>query len=1309
MSALLAGELDAFACPLTGVNQIEASAGTGKTWNICALYVRLLLERDLGADQILVVTFTNAATAELHERIRSRLVQVERALEHGASDGDPFVTRLFETTLAFPLGERAEEDGGIDPELARKRVRRALGQFDQAAIHTIHAFCQRALQEAPFAATLPFAFELEVDDGALRFDLAAQFWRERVDPVAAAHPAFAAWLVAREASPAALDAQLARRLRKPLAVLDWSAPQIDEDAPAAARAALETACAEWRAHEAAIAALLEQAQPALKLTSHKPETVRAALQTWGAYCARGRFDTPPPAPVYKLAQSALEKATKKGGETPRHAFFAQLDALDAALAAAEASLEARWLQLLRAWLETAPAALTERKRAQRVAAFDDLLGNLYRALRTHPWLAETLRTRYPAALIDEFQDTDPLQFAVFEAIFAPAGPLFLVGDPKQAIYSFRSADLHTYLAVREQAGARYTLAVNQRSTAPLVAACNRLFASNPAAFVLEGLSYTPVRAADRERARFVDAEGPRGGQGLHVWRLPGGDRMFGKRAAQRHAAQACAAEVARLLRGARDGTVRLGDRPLAPGEIAVLVQTHRQGSLIKRALAAWGIGSVELAQASVFAGIDAEQLERVLAAIDAPGDLRRLRAALAADWFGLDAAGLWRLAEDEVSSADSGTDLDAASASTWVERFARYRQLWHERGFAVMWRALERELGIAERLMGGADGERRVTNLHHLAELAQARASAQPGIAPTLRWLAAQRLDGGGDDAQLRLESDRDLVQIVTVHRSKGLEYAVVFCPFLNDGALREAPSSDLPDACEYRDANGDVVLHYGCPPELAERAAREATREQAAERVRLIYVALTRAVHRCYLVAGPYAIGRSSKEARRSVLNWIVAGQGHEFSAWRADPPEEPELEQAWQALAGPEISLEPVPEPGQPEPLAARRAPGALRDALRLRRGRLAAWRIASFTSLASARVREEAGMPPADENLRPDHDAWALPAAVPAARPVEPAGDALAVGAQVQDEAALLASASERTAPPSATEGAATLDLFASSVEPDVGVAGDRVPGGAVPGGPVPGGPVPGSPIPGGPDITAFPRGAAAGECLHRLLELADFSDPGTWPEAIRRALEERPVIAGPDLAEQLPAMMAQLLADLTATELERGLRLDALDPARRLTEMEFLFPVDELDFDALRALLDGHGYRDLALEAGRLNGYVKGFIDLIVEHDGRFRIIDWKSNHLGATPEAYGPAALETAMAEHAYELQALLYTLALHRFLRMRVADYDYDKHMGGYLYLFVRGVRPQWHAGGHPAGVYARRAPRALIEALDALMRGERR
>ncbi len=1211
-------ELDVFECSLDGVNQIEASAGTGKTWNICALYVRLLLEKKLAADAILVVTFTKAATAELHERIRSRLVQIAHAMETGDTADDAFLERLFETTLQH-----------IDPDEALKRINIALHTFDQAAIHTIHAFCQRALQEAPFAATMPFAFELEADDSALRFEMAADFWRERVEPAAARDTSFAVWLVSHGAGPASLDAQLSRRLKKPLATLRWG--ELDAGVREDARALFDTARALWHGERDAIVRLLLDAEAKLSKTTHKRTLIDAAIAAWSDYFADDDCHSAPPKEALKLTASALKKGTKVKNEPPSHDFFDHAETLAAAAAAAEAAQRAAWLGIVREWLDYAPLELAARKRTRRVVSFDDLLSNLYQALAANPWLADALRARYPAALIDEFQDTDPLQFAIFNGIFAPQGPLFLVGDPKQAIYSFRAADLHTYLAARAQASARYTLAVNQRSTAPIIDACNRIFSANPAAFILDGLTYQPVREGTRERKPFSDNTASAAYSDTAdfcVWMLPQGESTLSKTNANRQAAEACAAEIVRLLRGAQNGEVTIGDKPLSPGQIAVLVQTHRQGSLVKRVLASWGVGSVELAQASVFGTFDAEQIERLLAAIDTPGDLRRLRAALATDWLGLDAAALWNMEHSETTES-------AADAMSWVERFSRYRMLWHERGFAVMWRTLARELLIAQRLVVGPDGERRLTNVNHLAELIQARGAVQPGIAPTLRWLAAQRAEqSGGEDAQLRLESDRNLVQIVTVHKSKGLEYAVVFCPFLNDGALRDPPSTGLPDAREYHD-DGAAVLHYGYTDEEGERASGLATREQAAERARLVYVALTRAVYRCYVVGGVYLIGKSAKESRRSVLNWLVAGAGREFGDWLAEPPEEDDVIGSWQALAGGSISVEPLPVIDVREPLVVRRDAEFAPESRTSRRVLRDSWRTASFSSMIAAGAREESNQTqPADE--RPDHDGR-----IDAIASIE-----------------------------------APLPAIPIQLDPD--------------------------------DILAFPRGPSAGECLHRMYELADFTDTDTWSKAIKSALHEHPIplSASEAPAANLPAMMARVLADTVTTELVPGMRLDAIATKRRMNELEFLFPAAALDFSALRRVLIAHGFPDVALEAGTLRGFVKGFIDMIVEHEGRFWIVDWKSNHLGLTPADYNAQSLDAAMASHAYHLQALFYAVALHRYLRLRLRDYSFERHIGGYLYLFVRGVRPDWRDGERPAGVHVGKPSLELIDALDRLMQG---
>jgi exodeoxyribonuclease V beta subunit len=1199
--------LDVLRCRLDGTTLIEASAGTGKTWAICALVLRLLLERGLDVGQILVVTFTNAATAELRERIRSRIAQTLARLRGSGPGGED---RFVDELLASLRAQHRLDDGQIE-----RRLDLALQSFDQAAIFTIHGFCQRALADTAFAAALPPALELLADDAELRLQVVNDHWRREIAG-ADLPPALAAHLLARRDRPEAWAKLLARAVAKPLSRTLWpegtdaEAP-IDVGALAAAHAAARRT---WQAERAAIVDIVTAALPRLNARSYKPEAVRTAAEQWDRLLA---VDDPlaAPAGLDKLGLFTAAKLEPKKGQAPvePHAFFAQAEALLAARAATDDALGRRRLRLLRRLLDAGPPALRALKRERRVVGFDDMLYLLYERLAggDRDGLAAALRGRFPAALIDEFQDTDPLQHAIFDAIYRDSGaPVFLVGDPKQAIYGFRQADLHTYLRARDAAAVRYTLADNQRSVAPLLQALNALFAANPQAFVLPGLDYHPVRLGEKRRPSWADRSLPRAP--LQLWALPGSAQgePAPKADARAAAAVACAGEVARLLAAAQRGEVVHAGRPLAGGDIAILVRSHAQGALMRRELAALGVASVELARTSIFETPDAEDLERVLAAIVDPARPRRVRAALATDLLGHDAAAV------EAISADEPRLLAI------VTRFAGYRAQWLERGIGVMLRLLLAGEGVTARMLARADGERRLTNLRHLAECLHDAAQTHPAPEQLLRWLQNRRTEFGGDEAlQLRLESDRHLVQIVTIHRAKGLEYPVVLCPFAWDG--HPGGPGERIEGREYHDDDGLPVIDFGLAddPEVAARVVQE----RAAENLRLLYVALTRAVQRCILVVGVYATRNGSiAEAGRSPLHWLVAGAGRSLPEWLRSAPTAAQLAAAWQdfAAANPAaVGLAELPagpwaavEPARvaPDAIAALPPPGQIAPA----------WWIGSYTGLTQGARHDAAAA---------DHDTRV--AASPA----------------VEDTAA-------------------------------AGVAAD--------------------------DILRFPRGTAAGTCLHAVFECADFTDPAGWPAAIAAALRGANAASMAGLPEErLERMLARMLGDVLHTPLGAGLELARIPRSRRLVELEFHLAAPRLRADALRALLRAHGFPVPALDFGVLQGFLRGFIDLVVEHRGRFLIVDWKSNHLGWTRADYAPASLAQAMREHGYHLQALLYALALHRWLSRRLPGYRFDDHFGGAIYLFVRGVRPDWtDAAGEPLGVQRVLPSRALIEQLATLL-----
>lgn len=1190
--------LDLFTAPLDGIRLIEASAGTGKTWHVCGLVLRLLLERGLELPQILVLTFTNAATAELRERIRARVVETLELLQGGdAHDADPFVPALL---------RHLRDAHGLDDATLALRLRLALQSFDEAAIFTLHGFCQRALAELPFAAGLPLALAPLADDSPLLLQAVHDFWRRHV-ATEDLDPALAAHLAARRDTPRKFAALLARRLSKPLSPTLWPAA-LDEAAdgvPTAGLAeAFNAARACWQSGREAVAQALREAAPGLYAQSYGAESIATALAGWQHWIHGGDALAPLDLDGDKLellGAGTLAQRTRKGSSPPVHPFFGLADALLAARRRADGQLELARLRLLRRLFEEAGAALRQRKRELRVAAFDDMLFNLHERLQAVPALAAALRARFPAALIDEFQDTDPLQWAIVEKVWGEAdAPLLLVGDPKQAIYGFRNADLHTYLRARERAVAVYTLDRNQRSSAALVSALNHLFLSHGRGFLLPGLEIAPVGVGARPRPAFEDGSPAAGDLGaLQLWLLPRGqgDQPPLREAALRAAVQATAAEIARLLREGRAGRMRVDGRPLAGGNVAVLVRSHAQGALVRQALAALGVGSVALSPASVFHAPEAGELHSVLAAVLEPAHAGRLRAALATETMGFDAAALEALDRDETALA------------AHLERFAGWRACWLQHGVAAMLRRWLQEAGVAARLLARPDGARRLTNLLHLGERLHEAAELQ-GVSAEglLRWLALRRAQPGTEEAdQLRLESDQALVRIVTIHKAKGLEYGIVFCPFLWDA---QAPPAAAPGMVDTHDAEGRPVLDLraGCGDARGEAALKQRQRaEQAAETLRLAYVALTRAGHRCYLVVGPYTAragkGFSTQAGTHAVLNWLAAGDGYPDAAqWIEHGLQPADIEAAWRRLAAGNdaIRLAPLPSaPGEPLPPAPARRLEALPAPRRIGAG----WRVLDGDAL------EREPVPAADAGS--EHDAR------------EPPGTARAALAR--------------------------------------------------------------------DDVLRFPDGPAAADAIRLALARADFTDPASWEDAAWAALRVHPQPGtwgshGEARERAQAAMLQRMLQDVLSTEIAPGLRLRHLERGRWLSALELTLPVSSLAAGELAALGLPEGSAQAPETPG---GYLRGVVDLVFEHAGRWWLLDWSAARPGLRARDYGAEALARDAAARGYEQQALLHTLALQRWLRQRVPGWRPEAHFGGALRLYVRGVRPGWRQeDGTACGVY---------------------
>lgn len=1207
--------------PLRGSRLIEASAGTGKTFTIAALYLRLVLghggpgsafARTLIPPEILVVTFTEAATGELRDRIRARLVEAS-----GAFAVDPA------QVVALAPGEDLLHDLRADypceqwPACAR-RLRLAADGMDEAAISTIHAWCSRMLREHAFDSDSLFTQALEADQDDLLAEVVRDYWRTFFYPLDEA-PAMAvrSWW----ATPEALFEQLRGLLK--YAEGDSAPPPAEALARAQAetQAALAQAKQPWLAWPGELRTLLDAAV-ARKLVNGRKLQARwygpwlDGLLAW----AQGDHVVP------EIGDTAWERLTTAGlaevwvgaESCPGHPALDDMTTLRQRLAALPDGRE----EVLRhtiAWV----AARFQREQDRRAQmGFDDLLVQLRRAL-TGPngtRLAELIRAQFPVAMIDEFQDTDATQYAIFDAIYGVAADddsraLVLIGDPKQAIYAFRGADIHTYLAARrDTAGRHSTLGRNFRSTDAMVRAVNHVFET---AERRDGRGAFLFRSDDDDPLPFVsvDAHGRREvlqvdgapADALTCWFTPG-DEKVGAGEYTRRMAEGCAAEVVRLLNLGQqcragfaqpDGALR----PLAAGDIAILVNKGAEADEVRRALSNGGVRSVYLSdQTSVLRSAVADDLARWLQACAEPADARLLRAALATPTLGLALPELDRLNHDELH---------------WdvrIEQFRGYLRCWQRQGVLPMLRRLLHDFDVPRRLLALGD-ERTLTDALHLAELLQVASELLDGEHALIRHFAELRArdDRNPGVRQVRLESDAGLVKVVTVHKSKGLEYPLVFLPFA--AAFRAAKPDDVP--LRWHDDEGRPHVALKAEGDAVERVDAE----RLAEDLRKLYVALTRARFATWIGLAPVA------GFERSAIGYLVTGgttvDSAGFGAVLADF-----------AAACEHVAVAPVPEPGDARHEPAVEAAGSERVlALPQRRE---AWWIASYSALQMA----DGGR---------DEDAARGVASVLA--PENPAQEAY-------DEARV-ADLREAAALTSARVQAVT-----------------------------------------GPH--AFPRGADAGNFLHGLLEWAGtegFGKVAAEREALLDQVARRCNVAG--WSEWIVPLQQWLEAWLAAPlPLADGGQARPRDLGRVKVEMEFWFAATHVETRALDAIVRRHvlpGHVRPELAPATLNGMLKGFIDLVFEHEGRYYVADYKSNWLGPDDDAYTADAMRDAILDHRYDLQYALYLFALHRFLRARLAGYDYETHVGGASYLFLRGL------GAATRGVHVERPPRALVDELDAL------
>ena len=1147
---------------------VEASAGTGKTYTITTYFVRAILERDLTPEQILVVTYTKAATAELRVRARERIVACIGFLDAPSDDED--VLREVVDESVQRLGRRETE----------AKLRSALGQMDQAAILTIHGFCQRLLQDYPLSFGIDFDFEVAEDVRSMHADMAVDFWAtdlyDRPD-----------WfLQALEDAKVGIEhlGKLANVAMMPgIEILGPIPAEVHEETLIRWSESRSAARELWATRRQEVIDLLLQTK-GLNGSSYKVATITDKWpQELDEFFIKTRFRNPP-MPVQRLARGHFKM--NKGHAEPEHPFFDACADLWETHQALRPAFEYAVFAFRQRFIEYARRHAHARRVDTAVLTYDDLLTSVY--TRLHPSesgndsvglqkIKDEITTAYPVALVDEFQDTDSVQYGIFRALYGE-GPVVYVGDPKQAIYAFRGADVFSYLEAASDVGEgrQYTLDENRRSDAGVVHAVNTLFTRQEPPFILDGIEMEGAVAHHQESRTNLSP-------GMEVVFLDE-ETLAGSLATA--VAPILANEVALLL----DSDAQIENRRIEPDDVAVLCRSNNQALAVTAALRELDVPVSLDGDSSVLSTEIADDLHAVLEATLMPGDSRVVRRALLTS--------LLRVSPYELAT------MEDDAWSLWVSRFREWNATWHSHGVVRFLEDMLRETKAEQAIARHPAGRRRLTDLLHVEELLlRGERERQRDPIALMQWFRRLSEDSpnegmvANEDLQQRPDAEAGAVRVSTIHKSKGLEYGVVYCPFTwNDASLWEFEKK----AVKFHDEHRNVKIDLGsndCKNHLA-----KSEDEAFSESLRVLYVALTRAKYRCtlfwgrgwrwktsalrYLLHGDEGIGKLEQDGMRTDVEALAAASGGAIVC--RDPHTERAVRRE---RGGPIKSL----------------------SALEVTRSFSHAPRIASFTSLTG-------------------HDAK-----TPGPRP--------------------------------------------NAVSPDSKAA----------------------------LFSELRGGVRTGLLLHSILEHADFQDLA-GDEA--RGLIERQLRDFGMEASIAPAVQQNLqtVALTPLTGEPDAPRLADLHRDQQLRELEFTLSAGRPGLGGLVGIMRDHRapgaapeyYERLAgISSSALQSFLRGYIDLMFEWQGRWYVADYKSNSL----PAYGPAEVREAVQREHYVLQGQLYTAAAQRHLKQRVPGYDPARHWGGALFLFLRGM----HGADTPgASVFFDRQSPELLEAMELWLGGER-
>lgn len=1084
---------------LSGSSLIQASAGTGKTYSIALLFVRMVLS-GINSDSILTVTFTNAATSELKSRVINFLKNALLYLDDEKSADEN--KELFEIINDYKKSE------GFDT--VRDRLVSAGRNIDNVQIFTIHGFCKRIISENAFETGMLFNMDITANIDEIVQSAVESFWRREIQKV-------------------------------PKDILE------------------EISSNGWFSIEK-IAGLVKGRRSIsdLRILPDCESETLSWERAGGLFNENGR--------TLSTCQDLV-------------ILFKRL------LKEINASIEAE----------------TEKS---GVIGFDDLLKVLENSLndrKKKDVLIAAMKKKYKAVLIDEFQDTDVIQYKIFKTLFDNGHhAMFFIGDPKQAIYSFRNADVFAYLkagsSVPEEK--RFTMNLNFRSSQRAVNAVSRLFSSDDP-FEIDGIGFPEVTSSAEGENALIFRNEPVCGLSVRFMRsdkaepfeLSGSRTWKNRKLKHEHAknkaiSDMCSSIIEMLEPGSGYKIEeKNGPKNIKPSDIAVLVNSNNDAELVKQAFSKCTIPFVMASNASIFESDEAADVETVLEAVSdfTPG---RIKAALLTKFFDISITELEKLS------------LDSSKMEFWYDFFSNLNGIWEKRGFLVAFSTFLESMDIYERTASGSGGERRLTNVRHIMELIH-RYEKENGVSAesTLRWLKEKMIGkSAAEEEQLRLESDDNAVIITTIHKSKGLTYPVVFCPDLWRKAEIRKDTSFL----YYHDENRDTVINF----DTADEAARKIfIKETLSENLRLVYVALTRAKYLTVVYWGniygtcstPFAklfhgmkndadLKSMSDDSMMKGLLKLAEGSDGSINVTDKISPVQRKLktENGQVKTKGPEISKRKI----------------------------TAGWSTSSFSSIIS--------------------------------------------------HSGAIESQSEYV-----FENRDTTDPIQ---------------------------------INGTNSILSFPSGVKAGVALHSVFEKIDFAEIDN--REIISAILDSHNIRQNDEGTDMTGWVHECVNSVLDAVVFNGASLRKVKKDDIVTEMEFFYRVSNFNSrEIVRAIGEM-----ISIPENRFSGFIRGFMDLVFRLDGKYYLVDWKSNRLGDKVEDYDMNSMTLEMKKHNYVLQYSLYLAALDAYLEKKDKNYRYERDFGGVYYFFLRGVTPSNH---YATGIYKDVPEKKMLDGLKRILNGK--